>query len=112
LRLKCTKTHLRAYKGTKQFFRLAIARHQGKGKEGWEGGEGRGGEGREGEREDTARPMEIPGYAAVAKVTEVQVTVGDVLRSNSQDTGDGPETFVTGTETVFGAVLKVLLSTK
>jgi hypothetical protein len=98
LRLKCTKTHLRAYKGPKNFFRFAIARHQGegkgRGKGGAKGGEGKGkgrggegkgegrgkgrggeegreGEGRGGEREDTAPPIQIPGYAAAA-VTSIR----------------------------------------
>jgi hypothetical protein len=39
---KCIKTHLRASTGPKNFFRLAIARHEGE----QQGGEGRGGEGK------------------------------------------------------------------
>jgi hypothetical protein len=82
MRLKCTKTHLRAYKGPKNFFRLAIARHEGEGKRTTEGrgGEGRGGEGRGGEGRGGRRggygppPMEIPGYAAGYKPLQPWLT--------------------------------------
>jgi hypothetical protein len=86
LRLKCTKTYLRAYKGPKKFFRLAIARHEGEGKRTTEGkggeereGEGRGGEGRGGERRGgegeriRPPPMEIPGYAADVSVSRITI---------------------------------------
>jgi hypothetical protein len=44
---KCTKTHLQASVNQKNFFRLAIARHEGRGTKGKgrDGEEGRGGEG-------------------------------------------------------------------
>jgi hypothetical protein len=46
---KCTKTHLPVSVVPKNFFRLAIARHEGREREG-RGGEGRGEEGRGGQR--------------------------------------------------------------
>jgi hypothetical protein len=53
LRLKCTKTHLRAYKGPKNFLGSLSLAIKGRGREGGKGGgkggEGRGGEGKGGE---------------------------------------------------------------